>query len=770
MIFVYVLLGLFSFGLAMMAFAWFFPRLFIRAVFKPALHLLYRAEVHGLENFPRRGPLVVACNHVSWIDGILLLWLLPRNIRFVVDSGNFRSRFMSWMSQAFDTIMMGGGPKSIALALREARDALSKDHVVGIFPEGTITRSGQLQAFRGGLKKIVQGNEETLIVPCFLEGMWGSIFSFSGGKLLWKRPEMPRRKLRLFVGKAVPSDTPLSDVRESVQLLGAQATSAHVVECMIPARRLLRSLKKRGKRKKAVDLTGEPVSGANLLLRSLILRRILRRTLAADEKFVGVLLPPSVGGVAANAALAFDRRVAVNLNYTATPAVIHECIAAAGIKRVLTSKRFMSKLDIEINAPLIYLEDLPSQVTTMDKIAAAMATYALPSWILERLLGLTRLKSDELLTVIFTSGSTGLPKGVMLTHGAVAHNIDMIDQAVRLRDDDAVIGILPFFHSFGYAVTLWSVMCLEPAGLYHFNPLDARHIGKLAKEHQATVILATPTFLRGYLRRISAEDFKTLDVVVVGAEKMPLDLFDAFEEKYGVRPVEGYGMTEMGPLVSVNIPPSRSLAKFQPDRREGSVGRPLPGVACRIVSADNGTVLGCNAEGLLEVRGPNLMQGYLGRDDLTRESIRDGWYQTGDLARIDDEGFLHITGRQSRFSKIGGEMVPHGRVEEILESLLRDEASSEQETVHVVVTAVPDDKKGERLVVLHLPLNTTVDAMRSGLMKAGLPNLYIPSADCFFQVDSIPLLGTGKLDLKRIRDLGNEFMRNRKSTDSDDAA
>ncbi|EMI17306.1 bifunctional acyl-[acyl carrier protein] synthetase/2-acylglycerophosphoethanolamine acyltransferase, partial [Rhodopirellula maiorica SM1] len=226
------------------------------------------------------------------------------------------------------------------------------------------------------------------------------------------------------------------------------------------------------------------------------------------------------------------------------------------------------------------------------------------------------------------------------------------------------MGVLPFFHSFGYSVTLWAVMTLGPTGVYHFNPLDARQIGKLAAKFKASVLLGTPTFLRSYLRRVEPEQFATLDVVVVGAEKMPAELFDAFEERFGVRPVEGYGATELSPLVSVNIPPSRSSAKYQADRIEGSVGRPLPGIGARIVSPEDGSELLSGQDGMLMVTGPNVMKGYVNQDELTRKVVQDGWYVTGDIANVDDQGFLHITGRLSRFSKIAGEMVPHLRVEE----------------------------------------------------------------------------------------------------------
>jgi acyl-[acyl-carrier-protein]-phospholipid O-acyltransferase/long-chain-fatty-acid--[acyl-carrier-protein] ligase len=377
-----------------------------------------------------------------------------------------------------------------------------------------------------------------------------------------------------------------------------------------------------------------------------------------------------------------------------------------------------------------------------------------PAFILDRMLGLHKVNCDDLLTIIFTSGSTGMPKGVMLSNANISHNVDAIERAIKLDNNDTVLGVLPFFHSFGYSVTLWAVMTLGPKGVYHFNPLDARQVGKLAEKHKATVLLGTPTFLRGYLRRVTPEQFASLDVVVVGAEKMPADLFDAFEKKFGVRPVEGYGTTELSPLVSVNIPPTRSPALYQPDRVEGSVGRPLPGVSARIVCPDSDEELCAGEDGMLLVTGPNVMRGYANRDDLTGKAIKDGWYITGDIAHVDKEGFIHITGRLSRFSKIGGEMVPHVRIEEELSKLFHE--SDDDEVVRVCVTSVPDEKKGERLVVLHLPTEKDFDEIRKALSEAGLPNLFIPARDSFIEVDEIPMLGTGKLDLKKAKAIAAE--------------
>ena len=749
---IFAILAIAIVGLIWMAI--FSPRRFVRLPFKIVLGLLYRKRIVGLENLPKEGGCVIAANHVSWIDGILILWMLPRNVRFVVDGANFTSGLGKYLGDAFDTIYMMAGPKSIIRAILDAREGLNKGDVIGLFPEGTLTRTGQLQAFKPGLRKFVQ-KTDSVIVPVWMDGMWGSIFSFSGGKFFFKWPTKFRRTLTLHIGEPLPRTTPLEHIRSKVHALGATATTNARRDFPVLARRIVRVWRKRGGQMQVADSLGNEVSGRDMLIRVLALRRVLRReVLSPDETHVGVLLPPSVAGVAVNVALAMDRRVSANLNYTAGSEVLNHCLHSVGAKHVLTSERFLSKLDLELETEVVLLESLKDKISKLDKAIAAFQGVLVPAFLLDRILGTHKIDPDDLLTVVFTSGSTGMPKGVQLSGANISHNVEAIERAVHLDTTDTVIGVLPFFHGFGYAVTLWATMTLGPRGVYHFNPLDAKQIGKLSEKYGVTVLLATPTFLRGYLRRVTPEQFAKLDVAVVGAEKMPADLFDAFEKKFGVRPVEGYGATELSPLVSVNIPPSRSAAIHQPDRVEGSVGRPLPGVCAKVISTDSGEELASGEDGMLLVTGPNLMKGYVGQDELTNKAIKDGWYTTGDIANIDDQGFIHITGRLSRFSKIGGEMVPHIRVEEELSKLLVED--DEDDTVHVCVTAVPCEKKGERLVVLHTPTEKDVSELREGLMNAGLPNLSIPSQEYFIEVDSIPILGTGKLDLKHARDLALE--------------
>ncbi|MFZ5831897.1 MAG: AMP-binding protein, partial [Planctomycetota bacterium] len=444
----------------------------------------------------------------------------------------------------------------------------------------------------------------------------------------------------------------------------------------VPPRQFVRMCRTTQKRQKLADSTGQQLTGGELLLRTLVVRRLLRRVvLETDERYVGILLPPTVAGAVVNAAVTLDRRIAVNLNYTVSSAILNECIGQCGIRHVITSRRVLEKLrerfPIEIACKVVYLEDLVQQVSRVDKLVSYLQAYWTPLALLERTLKLDEVQPDDTMTVIFTSGATGRPKGVVLSYRNIGSNIEAVNQVVRLARDDVLVGILPLFHSFGYTVTLWTVLTLEPKGIYHYSPLEAREIGKLCRNHQATILIATPTFLRSYLRRCEPEDFRSLDVAFVGAEKMPIELANAFERAFGVRPTEGYGTTELSPVAAANMPPSRALRADNAGVKEGSVGRPLPGIRAKVVELESGEDLGVGEAGMLCISGPNVMQGYLNRPDLTREVIRDGWYVTGDVAEIDDEGFIHITGRLARFSKLGGEMVPHIRIEEVIAAMLR---------------------------------------------------------------------------------------------------
>jgi len=514
----------------------------------------------------------------------------------------------------------------------------------------------------------------------------------------------------------------------------------------------LRACRAAARRFKMADSLGTRLTGHDLLTRILVARAVLERALDPDERMVGVLLPPTAGAAIVNAALALSGRVAVNLNYTSTQPILDVCIERARLRRVISSPAFLERVKLGVGDRLLDAGVLRQRATLADKAWGWLHATVTPLPLLERLLGLDRIRPDDPLTVIFTSGSTGDPKGVVLTAENVGSNVRAIDELLHLSAADVALGVLPFFHSYGYTTTLWTPLVLEPAVVYHADPRDAQVVGRLAREHHATILMATPTFLRLYTRRTPAEDFSTLEVVFGAAEKLPAEVSDAFERKFGVRPAEAYGATELAPLVAANVPPSRHVPGRPIDCREGTVGQPIPGCRARITDRDGLHELPVGAEGLLWITGPNVMQGYLDRPDLTARVVKDGWYCTGDIARLDADGFITITGRESRFSKVGGEMVPHLSVEEAVNAEL---GAAEGELL-AVVTAVPDRAKGERLIVLHLPTAHDPREVVRRLAGRGLPNLWIPSADSFSEIAELPMLGSGKLDLRRLADMARE--------------
>jgi acyl-[acyl-carrier-protein]-phospholipid O-acyltransferase/long-chain-fatty-acid--[acyl-carrier-protein] ligase len=422
---------------------------------------------------------------------------------------------------------------------------------------------------------------------------------------------------------------------------------------------------------------------------------------------------------------------------------------------VVTSKVFLEKVKLELPEAVepIWIEEVRDGIATRDRALALALAWLAPARLLERACGAGRPTTvDDTAAVIFSSGSTGEPKGVVLSHFNIDSNVVAIAQVFRARPDDRLVDVLPLFHSFGYLV-LWLALDRGIALICHANPLEAAAIGELVQRYKATILLATPTFLQLYLRRCTPAQFGSLRLVIAGAEKLNEPMAQAFEDAFGIRPLEGYGMTECSPVVAVSTLDYRAPGFFQPGSRRGFVGQPLPGVSVRIVDPEGGGPLGPRTPGMVLVKGPNVMQGYLGRDDLTAAVLRDGWYVTGDIGLVDEDGFLKITGRLSRFSKIGGEMVPHERVEEALQQALGTDDRA------FAVTAVGDERKGEQLAVLHTLGEDRASGALEKLATFGLPNLFIPRRDHFIKVDALPTLGTGKLDLRAVRRLAEEALK-----------
>lgn len=530
------------------------------------------------------------------------------------------------------------------------------------------------------------------------------------------------------------------------------STSADRSVRLLPA--VIHQCRNRRGELKLADSTGAKLTGGETLVRALVLRRVLRRHfLADDEKIVGVMLPSTVAGAVTNLALAFDRRISVNLNFMLNQATLDQCSERAGLQHIITSRKVLERLGMEQQPEHIILEDIPALVSKRDKAICAAEGMALPVDLLVRRLGLHEIEPDELFTILFTSGSTGEPKGVMLSHDNVASNCEAVAHGIDIRDTDTLVGILPFFHAFGLTISLWLPLSQNAAAAYHTSPLEAEHVGQVTRTYNGTILVATPTFLRLYMARCTPEQFASLTLVATGAEPLHRDLIDAFEARFGLRPFEGYGATETSPVVTFNTPPERAPGHTSEFLKEGSVGRAIEQVTIEIRDRESGRVLPPGEEGLVWVTGPNVMLGYLNDPEWTNRVIVDGWYNTNDIGMLDQEGFLTITGRASQFSKIAGETVPHLLVERAIAQLV---GAGEYDAPVVAVTAVPDTRKGERIVVVHTALPISGREIGAGLHAAGIPALFIPSPDSYIQVDEIPVLPTGKVDLGAMRAIARE--------------
>jgi acyl-[acyl-carrier-protein]-phospholipid O-acyltransferase/long-chain-fatty-acid--[acyl-carrier-protein] ligase len=724
-------------------------------------HTVYRLRVSGRENVPDEGPALLVCNHVSYIDWLLLMASIRRPVRFVVWAPYLKMWGLRFLLRRVRAIPIDGtaGPREIDRALQAAGDALAKGELVCIFAEGRLTRNGFMLPFHRGFEKIAKCAAAPILPVC-LDHLWGSIFSWRGGKMLLKWPQQLPYPVQVAFGKPLPSSAAAGEVRLEIQSLSAACALARSALRRPAHRQFVRVAARHPFAPCLTDSAGKlELSYGKTLAGAMILARQLRPILG-DEKMVGVWLPPSVGAALANIALALLGKTAVNLNYTAGPDNLRSALRQCGIQHVLTAQTFTGRgYQLPADAQAIYLESFRDKVTNWQRLRAFLAVVLLPAFVLDRwVLGLHKHQSNDLATVIFSSGSTGEPKGVMLTHQNIMANAESMIQAIDVDRHDRILGILPFFHSFGYTVTLWLPLLVGALTVYHYDPRQAEKVGELTRKHRCTIMLTTPTFLRFYIRRCQPEDFASLRILICGAEKLPPGVARDFQEKFRQEVLEGYGCTELSPAACVNVPDVEINGLRQVGNKPGTIGQPLPGVAGRIVHPETFELLPIGEEGLLLIYGANVMKGYLGRPELTKEAVRDGWYVTGDIARFDEDGFVTITGRLSRFAKIGGEMVPLEKIEEELHGIM---GTSER---ICAVAAVPDPKKGERLIVLHLPMNGfSPTDLCVKLNRKGLPNLWVPGERDFYPVNELPVLGSGKLDLCRLKEMALEKINNKRS-------
>jgi acyl-[acyl-carrier-protein]-phospholipid O-acyltransferase/long-chain-fatty-acid--[acyl-carrier-protein] ligase len=719
-------------------------------------HTVYIVKVLGRDNFPERTGALLVCNHMSFVDVALLIASTDRPIRFLMYKGIYDQKLIKPFAKMMKAIPISSEqrPRDMIRSLRTATDALRQDEIVCIFAEGQITRTGQLLPFRRGMERIMKG-VDVPIIPVNLDGVWGSIFSFERGRFLWKMPRRIPYPVTVSFGQPMPPTTSALEVRRAVQELQAEAFQQRKRRMRTLDRSFVRTARRFPLRFMMADGKTPKVRFGSALTKTIYIARRLR-PLIGQKQMVGMLLPPSVGGALTNYALMLLGRIAVNLNYTASSEVIASCASQCDVDVVITSKAFVERFPkLVIPGRTIFLEDALQAPRGGEKLAALALAWLFPQGLLRKAIGARPVETkngiDDLATVIFSSGSTGDPKGVMLTHYNIASNIQQVSQVFMLDGRDKILGILPFFHSFGFMAALWLPAVNGVGVVYHPNPLDSQVIGELVGQYRVTFMIATPTFLQAYMRRCSPESFGSLQYVLVGAEKLPERVALAFEDTFGIRPLEGYGCTECSPVVTVNGRDFRAPGFRQVGGRRGKIGHPLPGVSVRVVDLDTGEPVAPGTAGMLLVKGPNVMKGYLGKPEKTAEVLHDGWYTTGDVALMEEDGFLTITDRLSRFSKIGGEMVPHIKIEDKLHELA---GITEQV---FAVTALPDEKKGERIVVVSTLSAEKLAPVLEKFAQCDLPALWKPRANQFFHIDALPVLGTGKIDLRGVKALAAEL-------------
>lgn len=741
---------------------WVWPYVGLKLTMWVVTRSLLWLRVRGRGNLPSKGPVLLVANPVNYLGWLILLAACPRRVRFVILAGWTSQGLAGWLLRRANAItVQGADAAAIEQALTRASDALANGEVVCLFAEGCAIANGPTWTYSAVYDQVV-ARQTVPVVPLCLHQPEGSLFTMHKGRFVRKWPAEIPSPVWVSFGKPLPSGTPAAEARQAMQEHSAQLAIERSPWRRPVHRQFVRIAARHPFRPCWADSSapGQDMTYGKAYVGASCLASLLRPILG-DTAMVGIWLPPGRGSALANIALALLRKTSVNLNYTCGPESIQSALRQCSCRHVLTARKFTARLPIDPGhgVELVYLDDLLPKVSSLQKLRALLSVIVFPGWFLEYFVHrLGKHSIDDLATVIFSSGSTGDPKGVMLTHGNVAANAESMIQATSFNQDDRLLGVLPFFHSFGYTVSLWAPLQIGGSAVYHADPRQAKEIGELCKNYACTIYISTATFLRFCLRKCQTDDFRSVRILVCGAEKLPPALALDFEKRFGVLPLEGYGCTELSPAAAANMPDQPFGSLIQVHNKIGTVGPPLPGCAARIIHPETHQPLPLGEEGLVLITGANVMKGYLHKPDLTKSVILDGWYITGDMGRLDADGHLTLTGRLSRFAKIGGEMVPLERIEEALHEVLD---TSERVCA---VTCVPDEARGERVVVLYVEtilatFNTTVRPWCARLSEQGLPNLWMPGERDFYPVPELPVLGSGKLNLKDVKQLALSLVK-----------
>ncbi len=736
------------------------PQPLIRLLVRLLFNRRYRIEAIGLDNLPAHGGALLLGNHISWLDWAMLQIVSPRPIRFVMEQLLYQRPILKWFLDLFGVIPISS--RQSRQSLEQVRHLLRDGELLCIFPEGAISHSGQLGRFRRGFEIAVAASG-AVVVPFYIRGLWGSRFSRSGrGVRAIRATGMRRRRVQLVFGEPLPDSVRADEVKQRVFDLSIEAWRHYSEEFLPIHQSWMRRARQMGRRTVLTDLaSGERMSGLRMLAAVFVLSWRIRKECLQQN--VGILLPTTSAGVLTNLAALTAGKCVVNLNYTAGLAAVRSAVEQAGITTIYSSSRFLQRLTergsdlspLSKEVRVVELEQLKGEITTGERAAAALPALLLPLSVVSRFF-MPTVSLDDTATIIFSSGSEGVPKGVRLTHRNIMSNLkqisDVLEPGFQRVGGDVMMGTLPLFHSFGFTVTSMMPLVEGIPLVVSPDPTDSLAIAHGVERCHATIYCGTPTFLQLMSRnnRVRAGQLQSLRMVIAGAERLKPELREAFRAKFGKEIIEGYGATETSPVTSVNLPDRLDGAGnlVQKMNKPGTVGLPLPGTSIRIVDPETLKPLAPGEEGLILIGGVQVMDGYLTTDSaLTQPFVElDGasWYRSGDKGRVDEEGFLTIVDRYSRFAKIGGEMVSLAAVEEAAHLLLVKHGVE----LEVAAVAADDQRKGEKIVLLYsgeLDEPSLLQLLRRGVESP----LMIPSA--VLHISEIPLLGSGKRDYPTMR-------------------
>ncbi|HPD60695.1 MAG TPA: AMP-binding protein, partial [Thermodesulfobacteriota bacterium] len=732
-----------------------FPQSFIRYVIGTLVLQHYKPQVIGMENIPSSGGVLMLGNHTSYLDWAVIQMACPRRVRFVMTRSYCEKWYLKKFLDFFGVVPLSHPASKPALETIET--LLNQGEVVVLFPEGSVSRTGQMGVFHREFERAVT-NTNALIIPFYLRGLSGSVYSFATSK----RREMYRlkrtRDVSVCFGKPMRKDSTASEVKKAVLELSIHSW-IHYTDILDPVPiQWLKTAKKLKNKECLIDFDGTSFSSYRLLTAVILFSQALKKKVELDQT-IGVLLPTSSGGIIATLSVLMLGKTLATLNYTASPASLNQAVKQGNIETILTSRRFLPRLihkgfpvsEFLSGKNVVFLEDLKSGLSKSNLIKTALLVKILPTFLL-RIFYVKKMPLDTTAVILFSSGSEGPPKGVQLTHRNIIGNIKQIAYVLNPREDDVLLGILPLFHAFGLTVTSLLPLVEGIPLVCYPDPTNAPEIGKLCAQHQATILCSTSTFLRLYNKnkKLHPLMFKSLRLVVAGAEKLSNEVREDFKAKFGLDIYEGYGVTETTPVASFNLPDVLVTSDWsiQQGTKIGTVGLPLPGTGFKIVDPDTFEELPTGKPGLILIGGLQVMAGYLKNEKKTKEVIieKDGirWHKTGDKGVLDEDGFLTILDRYSRFAKIGGEMVSLGAVEETVGSVI------DNKEIEIAAVALPDEKKGERIILL---VTSGLDPafLKQKLIEQKVNPLMIP--DAIANVDRIPRLGSGKTDFPQAKEL-----------------